>query len=104
MRSRFCKVCKDFHDMEAAWPDACAGHFAQQSAGAGEARFYVISDTIAPFRSMADGRVYESKSAYRGDLKARGLIEVGNDQVKRSTTPAPPVREDMKRAIQQLGG
>lgn len=39
----------------------------------------VISDTHAPFRSMADGRIYDSKSAYRRTLKDRGLVEVGND-------------------------
>lgn len=64
----------------------------------------MVSDSIAPFQSMADGRFYDSKSAYRKDLKARGLVELGNDQVKRSTTPMPSVRQDMKRAIEQLGG
>ncbi len=39
----------------------------------------VISDTQAPFRSMASGQVFDSKSAYRADLRARGFREVGND-------------------------
>ena len=39
----------------------------------------IISDTHEPFRSMADGKIYDSKSAYRATLKARGLVEVGND-------------------------
>jgi hypothetical protein len=39
----------------------------------------IISDTQAPFRSMADGKIYDSKSAYRAELKARGYREVGND-------------------------
>lgn len=103
-RSRFCKVCKDFHDVEVPWPADCIGHFAAPSAGAGEARFHVVSDSIPAFRSMADGKMYDSKSRYRADLRARGLVELGNDQVKRSTTPLPPVRDDMRRAIQQLGG
>lgn len=28
---------------------------------------------------MADGQIYTSKAAYRADLRARGLDEVGND-------------------------
>lgn len=43
----------------------------------------VISDEHAPFKSMADGRIYDSKSAYRRTLKEHGFIEVGNDE------PAP---------------
>ena len=44
-------------------------------------RIHVISDSHTPFRSMADGRVYDSKSAYRADLKARGMVELGNDEI-----------------------
>lgn len=50
----------------------------------------IISDTQAPFRSMANGQVYESKSAYRRDLRAMGYREVGNDAPtpsKRDYTP-----------------
>lgn len=39
---------------------------------------HVVSDGCE-LRSMADGAVYTSKAAYRADLRARGLIEVGND-------------------------
>jgi hypothetical protein len=39
----------------------------------------LISDQHEPFLSMADGKVYDSKSAYRRTLKAKGLTEVGND-------------------------
>lgn len=35
----------------------------------------IITDTCTPFRSMADGRMYESKAAYRADLRARGMVE-----------------------------
>lgn len=38
----------------------------------------VLSDACE-FRSMADGQTYTSKAAYRADLRARGLVEVGND-------------------------
>lgn len=39
----------------------------------------VRSDTIDAVRSMADGKMYDSKSELRADYKARGLIEVGTD-------------------------
>lgn len=39
----------------------------------------IILDTMAPVKSMADGRVYDSKSAIRAGYKAGGFIEVGND-------------------------
>lgn len=38
----------------------------------------IVSDSHDPFVSMADGRTYDSKSAYRATLKDRGLSEVGN--------------------------
>lgn len=39
----------------------------------------IISDTQAPFRSMATGRIHDSKSAYRAELRAHGYREVGNN-------------------------
>jgi len=45
----------------------------------------LIRDHIEPFQSMADGKLYDSKSAYRQTLKARGLVELGNDAL-----PTPP--------------
>jgi hypothetical protein len=63
----------------------------------------VIGDSIAPFRSMADGKIYESKSQYRADLKARGLVEVGNEKVTAKPAALPPVRETLRQTRQQLG-
>jgi hypothetical protein len=108
--SRFCRICKDFHDLNEAWPERCAGHFAPQSAGAGEARFYVQSDSIAPFVSMADGKPYDSKSRYRADLRARGLTEVGNDSQSKAPQPRDMGaeravrREAIRQTYRQLGG
>lgn len=41
----------------------------------------VITDSIDPFLSHADGKVYDSKSSYRKMLKQKGLEEVGNDKM-----------------------
>lgn len=98
-RSRFCRVCKDFHDLEQAWPSECAEHFGSRGEDAG---FYVQSDTVDGFRSMADGRMYDSKSQYRADLKARGLVEMGNDRVEQRPAYKPPVRDSLRDAYHQL--
>lgn len=65
---------------------------------------FVISDTMEPIRSMADGKMYNSKSVYARSVKAAGCEIIGNDTVPRRRTEMPPVREDIRRAIQQLGG
>lgn len=100
-RSRYCRVCKDFHDLEKAWPSECVEHFGSQAADPG---FYIQSDTMDGFRSMADGKMYDSKSKYRADLKARGLVEMGNDQIRQRRQEAPPVRDALRQAYQQLRG
>lgn len=97
-RSRFCRACKEFHELDQPWPPSCASHFGTVGADAG---FYVQTDTIDAFRSMADGKIYDSKSQYRRDLKARGLVEVGNDRVERRPTAPPPVRDALRQAYQQ---
>ncbi len=53
----------------------------------------LIRDQIDPFKSMADGKLYDSKSAYRQTLKDRGLTEIGNDVQK----PTPPPIKNTRR-------
>ena len=98
-RSRFCRECREFHDLAEPWPGECYGHFGAKGDDAG---FYVQSDTTEPFQSMADGKTYDSKSRYRAELKARGLVELGNDQIKERRPELPPVRESMRQAMAQL--
>lgn len=43
---------------------------------------YVIQDSTDPFVSHLDGKTYDSKSEYRRTLKAAGMVELGNDQIK----------------------
>lgn len=100
-RSRYCRVCQDFHDLAEAWPAGCYGHFGDVGESAG---FYIQSDTINAFRSMADGKVYDSKSRYRADLKARGLVELGNDRIEQRRAELPPVRDTLRQTYQQLRG
>jgi hypothetical protein len=100
-RSRYCRVCHEFHDLTEAWPSACYGHFGIRGE---EARFYVISDSMDPIVSMATGRPHDSKSAYRKELRALGCYEVGNDRLDRRPVQAPPVRDTLRQVVQQLKG
>lgn len=55
----------------------------------------IISDTQRPLQSMADGRVYDSKSEMRKGYKRAGVEEVGNDV---PTKRAEPTRHEKERA------
>lgn len=77
MRQRLCRLCRQWHDIE-EWPLECVQEPAQARSDALPVPMF-ISDTMEPVKSMADGRVYDSKSAIRAGYKAGGFIEVGND-------------------------
>ena len=59
----------------------------------------LIRDQHEPFKSMADGRIYDSKSAYRRTLKEKGLTEVGNDAPLGKPFGAPAKSEDRKKLL-----
>lgn len=40
---------------------------------------YIQDDTMPPLEHPCDGRIYESKSAFRRATKAAGCVEIGND-------------------------
>ena len=68
----------------------------------------VISDATDAFKSMADGRFYESKSSYRTELRRRGLREIGNDieghlqDVEASNPQKPKAKADVIKAYQKV--
>jgi hypothetical protein len=70
-------------------------------------RLYVTTDTMDPAKHMADGRTYDSKSAFRRATKAAGCVEVG-DQKNYGLGRAPPKLdkgrrvEAIKKSIYQL--
>lgn len=69
------------------------------------AKVYVQQDTMEPIRSMADGKMYDSKSAYRRDVKARGLIELGNETIKEPKRDIPEgLRNDIREAYERITG
>ena len=68
----------------------------------------VISDTMAPVRSMLDGRLYDSKASLRATYRAAGVTEVGNDPAihRRSARRQPDrraIRESVGRAFARAG-
>lgn len=100
MAERFCKVCRQWHNLGQLWPIACTRIEPDKR---GPYRIYVISDTLDGMQGQHDGRIYTSKSKLRASYRAHGLIEVGNDPA-RLRTPKPPkidrqaIRASLERA------
>lgn len=86
MPERFCKVCKEWHDLEVPWPDACHKPFRDLRSAV--AAPMLIMDTMPPTQSMTDGKIYTSKAGIRASYKANGnpqgkeYVEVGNDPAR----------------------
>ncbi len=60
----------------------------------------VITDTIDGFQSQADGKMYDSKSAYRRTLREQGYVEVGNERLPTRRGGEPTgISDDIRRAI-----
>ena len=93
---RLCKTCDRWHDLEQAWP--CP--LPQRNSAP-----FVISDSMAPTKHMATGRLIDSKAVFRSETKASGCIELGNEAIK-SRAPIKldrrQRREDIQRSIYQL--
>ncbi len=69
---------------------------------------YIRSDGMGDTLNPADGRTYDSKSAYERAVKAAGCEIVGNDPTFRNpSTPkyeaAPGLEQDIKTAMEQHG-
>lgn len=64
----------------------------------------VISDHMPAMIHPSTGKLMDSKSQFRRVTRANGCVEVGNDvRAPRKPVDMPPVREDIHRAIQELG-
>jgi hypothetical protein len=69
---------------------------------------HLISDATDAFQSMADGQLYDSKSAYRASLKPHGMREIGNDveahlkDVEASNPQKPKAHADVIKAYQKV--
>jgi hypothetical protein len=90
MRYRFCKHCGALHGLS-EWPMECQEETASSAP-------YVISDNIE-IQSMHDGQHYTSKSRLRGEYRAHGIEEIGNDmpRPKAPTVDREGIRNDLRR-------
>ena len=69
---------------------------------------FAISDTMDTLQHMADGKMYDSKKAFRAATRAAGCVEIGNEE-RTLLTPRKPIpldpakrREDIRRTIYEL--
>lgn len=65
----------------------------------------MISDTISPIVNHADGKTYDSKSAYYSALKKSGnvVVEPGMFPEKRETRGDFNPRKELKEVAQRMG-
>lgn len=68
------------------------------------ARIYLHTDTIDPLWHPADGRVYDSKSAFREATRASGCVERGHDTIpERDNTPNEAhIKDAVERAFSMV--
>ncbi len=64
----------------------------------------IIRDTMDPIRSMADGQMYDSKSAIRRGYKEHGYEELGNDAPRENALyrSDPHIGDDIAQAWEML--
>jgi hypothetical protein len=66
---------------------------------------HIATDTIE-LQSMVDGKVYTSKAALRQSYKARGYVEVGNEEPVLGSRVKPDrkaVRDSIGKAFNRVG-
>lgn len=104
MTLRACRVCGGWHRLEEPWPADCAGHFRSGADNRSDfAAPMIIRDDMPAVKSMASGKMYDSKSAIRAEYKARGLVEIGNDMPDVKQPERPKItKEEIGAAIQKV--
>lgn len=87
-------------------PEKCACGGEMFFAGCASSLHAVQSDCMGAIKSMADGKMYDSKSSYTQAVKDAGYTIMGNDapkEVKRSRPRGDfNCREELKQAVQQI--
>lgn len=99
MRERFCRSCREWHDVD-NWPDHCRPE--TKGAPSEHPVPHFITDTMEPVQSMLDGRMYDSKATLRQTYKDAGVVEVGNDSSVTDPKRKPnekPDRQQIKAAV-----
>lgn len=60
----------------------------------------IISDAMPPTQSMADGKIYESKSGIEAATRRAGCVTVGNDK-REPFKRMKPSREQIKATVEK---
>lgn len=71
-----------------------------------QARSVHIIPDDCEIKSHADGKGYTSKSRYRAELKARGMIELGNERPQlqpKPFVPSPGIQDTLRRVASEKG-
>ena len=105
-RQRFCKVCRNWHDLSEPWPLECSKLTTARSDIPAPA---IIGDNLeTPLQSMANGKYYTSKSSLRQSYLPSGnkagirYSEVGNDASAVAPKPRKPIvpsKEDIMPSV-----
>jgi hypothetical protein len=99
MRERFCRICRQWHDME-AWPMEC---FEAPKAASDTLPIpYFISDTMEPTLHPLDQKHYTSKSTFEKITRDGGYETVGNDPARLRPRPKPKAdKQAIKDSVQK---
>ena len=99
MAERYCKQCGGWHDLEQPWPHERPA----SKRSAFPTPFFVSDDLGKPLMNHADGRKYDSRSAFYKAVKANGCEIMGNEKPKGfKPQTMKGSGADIKRAIEQL--
>jgi hypothetical protein len=99
---RKCRDCGGLHQTD-EWPSECFGQFARQRSDLPMPA--IRSDGMGTILNHADGRLYDSKSAYYRAVKDAGCEIIGNEKLPERQVKEPDVKDiarDVKTAIQQV--
>lgn len=103
MRSRYCKTCGEWHDLDEPWPRSC---YSKHKVTGG---LQIIKD-IEPYQAMgadvaSGGRAprITSRTRHRQYLNDNGYVEVGNEPIHKPEVFEPPsAARDIQRTIHEM--
>jgi len=106
MSQRLCRACREWHDLDQPWPQACLGHFRPTTARSDLARPMIVSD-LKDYRAVAVDKatgkrpVIGGRRQHREFLKSNGYFEIGNEMPtpKREQLTKADRVADIKRAM-----